>query len=128
MSKIVKVSIAVLLGSGMLVASSDQMKMEEAMMEAMWPRMKKKFLAEGEIFRSAKECFNSASTVKEANECGHKMDEMMGESSDPEDDFKEWNAKTKKEILGFIEQGLQNMECVKKANSMQDMKQCMPQE
>ena len=107
---------------------AQQKKMEESMMNAMWPQMKKKILDEAKALEFAKECFNDADTVKEANTCSHKMDEMNGESSDPEDDFTEWNAKTKKETMGFIDQGLKNMECAKKANSMQDMKQCMPQE
>lgn len=103
-------------------------KMEDAMLDAMWPRMKKKILAEAKALEIAKACFSDAGTLKEANTCSHKMDEMSGESSDPEDDLTEWNAKTKKETLGFIDQGLKSMECAKKANSMQDMQQCMPQE
>ncbi len=107
---------------------AQQKKMEESMMDAMWPRMKKKILDEAKALEIAKECLTDADTVKEANICSHKMDEMNGESSDPEDDFTEWNAKTKKETMGFLDEGLKSMECVKKANSMQDMKQCMPQE
>ena len=102
--------------------------MKSSMMDAMWPRMKKKILAESKALEFAKECFSDAGTLKEANICSHKMDEMSGEMSDPEDDLTEWNAKTKKETLGFIDQGLKSMECAKKANSMQDMQQCMPQE
>jgi len=107
---------------------AQQKTMEESMMNAMWPRMKKKILDEAKALEFAKECFSNADTVKEANTCSHKMDEMNGESSDPEDDFTEWNAKTKKETMGFIDQGLKSMECAKKANSMQDMQQCMPEE
>ncbi len=101
--------------------------MMNSMMEAMLPQMKKKFLAQEKMLSFGKECFHSASTVKEANDCSHKMDEMIGESSDPEDNFTEWNSQTKKETFGFIDQGLENMECVKKANSAQDIKQCMQQ-
>jgi len=107
---------------------AQQKTMEESMMNAMWPRMKKKILDEVKALEFAKECFSNADTVKKANTCSHKMDEMNGESSDPEDDFTEWNAKTKKKTMGFIDQGLKSMECAKKANSMQDMKQCMSQE
>ncbi len=107
---------------------AQEKKMEDAMMAAMWPRMKKKILDEAKALEFVKECFNDADTVKDANTCSHKMDEMNGERSDPEDDFTEWNAKTKKETLGFLDQSLERMECIKKANSMQDMQQCMPQE
>ncbi|MEA3244072.1 MAG: hypothetical protein U9Q19_11660, partial [Pseudomonadota bacterium] len=40
---------------------------EEAMMKAMWPRMKKQFLEEEKMYLAAKSCFDSANTVKEAN-------------------------------------------------------------
>ena len=53
------------------------------------------------------------------------MDEMNGEISDPEDELFKWDAQTKKEILGFIWQGLNSIKCVEKANNMQDMQQCM---
>ncbi len=52
---------------------------------------------------------------------------ISGESSDPEDKLTKWDDATKKETLGFIDMGLKSMACVKKANSMQDMRQCMPQ-
>ena len=107
---------------------AQQKKMEESMLDAMWPRMKKQILAEAKGLEFVKECFSDADTLKEANICSHKMDEMNGESSDPEGDFTEWNAKTKKETLGFLNQSLERMGCIKKANSMQDMQQCMPQE
>ncbi|MEA1953194.1 MAG: hypothetical protein U9O24_02245 [Campylobacterota bacterium] len=103
-------------------------QIEEAMMKAMWPRMKKQFLEEEKMYLAAKSCFDSANTVKEANNCSHEMDAINGISSDPEDDFKQWNEQTKKETLEFINQGLQNVSCIKKAQNMQAMKQCMPKE
>ncbi|BAF72960.1 hypothetical protein [Sulfurovum sp. NBC37-1] len=110
---------------GEKVTKAQEKAMGDAMMNAMFPRMKQKILAEGKALRFAKECLSDADTLKEAKICTHKMDEMTGESSDPEDELTEWNAKTKKETLGFIEEGLQNMKCVEKANNMQDMQQCM---
>jgi len=110
---------------GQRPTKAQEKDMEHSMMNAMFPRMKQKFLAQGKALHFGKECFNSADTLKEAKTCSHKMDEMTGEISDPEDELMKWNAQTKKEILGFIEQGLKSMKCVEKANSMQDMKQCM---
>lgn len=104
---------------------TQEKEMADSMMEAMLPRIKQKALAEGKALRFGKECFSNADILKEANECSHKMDAMAGEISDPEDDFREWNIKTKNETLKFIEQGLKGIVCVQKAQSMQDMKQCM---
>lgn len=107
-------------------AQEEQMK--DAMMASMLPRMKQEVLAEEKAMLYAKECLSKADTLKEANNCENKMDEISGESSDPDDKLTKWDDKTKKETLGFIDMGLQNMECIKKSNSMQDVKQCMPQE
>jgi len=98
--------------------------MGDAMMNAMWPQMKKRILAEGKALRFAKECLSSADTLKEAKVCEDKMGEMSEEMGDPEDRLTKWDAKTKKETLGFIEQGLENMKCVERANNMQDIQRC----
>ena len=95
------------------------------MMDAMWPRMKNKILAEGKMVRFSRECLGNANTLKEANVCNDKANAMSGE---PEDPFEEWSPASKKKMLGFMDQGIERMKCIEKANSMQDMQQCMPQE
>jgi len=110
---------------GQRPTKEEQKSMEASMINAMFPRMKHKFLAQRKALSFAKECFDSADALKEAKVCSHKMDEMSGEISDPEDELLKWDAQTKKETLGFIEHGLQSMKCVEKANNMQDMQQCM---
>lgn len=102
-------------------------KIENSMMNAMFPRMKREMLAESKALEFVKVCLEKADTLKEANACEEKMDTMSAEPSDPEDKLQKWDSKTKKETLGFINQALKNMECAKEANSMQEMRQCMPQ-
>ena len=51
------------------------------------------------------------------------MDE--GDDDEEDDDLKEWNDKTKKETLAQIDQALAGMACVKKAETMEQMKHCM---
>jgi hypothetical protein len=99
--------------------------MENAMMSALLPQMKQKMLKEEEILLAAKECFGKADTLKEAKICSHNMDEP---GDDEGDDLTDWSDKTKKETLGFIDQGLESMACVKKAETMDAIKQCMSQE
>lgn len=101
---------------------AQEKSMEDAMMASMLPRMKQKFLAEEKMMLFAKECFSDADTLKEANACNQKTNEM---SSEQEEDYTEWNEKTKKELLGFIDQGLAGVECIKKAETMDDAKKCM---
>ena len=54
-----------------------------------------------------------------------KSNQMSGEK---EEDFEEWNPKIKKEVLGYIDQGLVAVECMKKASSMSDIEKCAPTE
>ena len=100
--------------------------MKSSMMEAMLPRMKQEILSEEKMMRFGYECLGKADTLKEANECNNKTNAMSGEQEEP---FDEWNPETKKEILGFLDQYINEMvPCIKKAQSMQDAEQCMPQE
>ena len=100
-------------------------KMKEAMMVGMLPRIKQKILSQEKMMRFAQECLSEADTLKEANKCNHKTNTMSGIE---EEDFDEWNPKAKKEMLALLDQGFQVMECVKKAQSMDAVQQCMPQE
>ncbi len=99
--------------------------MEDALMASMMPRVKQQMLSQEKMLQFGKECLSKADTLKEANVCSRKMDEMSGEE---DEDFTEWNEKTKKEMLGFIDQGLAGVECVKKAETMDVIKQCMSEE
>jgi len=101
---------------------AQEKEIENAMMAAMLPQMKQKILEEEKWLQFAKECLSEADTLKEANACNHKMNEMSGEE---EEDLTEWNEETKKETLGFIDQGLAGVECVKGAETMEQMKGCM---
>ena len=99
--------------------------MEASMMNAMLPRMKKRMLSQGKALVFAKECLSDANTLKEAKKCEKRMDSMTGHTMSPEDKIKNWDSKTKKSMLKLIDQGLKSMDCVKKANNIQEMKQCM---
>jgi len=104
---------------------AQEKKMEEAMMVGMLPRIKEKILSQENTIIFAKECLSEADTLKEANECNHKTNGM---SDIEEEDFDEWNPKAKKEMLVLLDQGFQVMECVKKAQSMDAVQQCMSEE
>ena len=103
-------------------------QMEKGAESAVFTMIKKQILDSKKAVEFAKECYENAGSVEEANRCSHKMDEMMGENSDPGNDMKVWNDKTKKETLGYINQSLSRMGCIEKANSMKDMDRCMPKE
>lgn len=101
---------------------AQEKKMEEVMMAGMLPRIKQKFLSQEKSIRFGKECFSKADTLKEANECNHKANAMGGEQ---EEDFNTWNPQMKQEILGYIDESIQGLECIKRAQSMDAVKQCM---
>ena len=96
--------------------------MGDAMMASMLPRAKQQFMDQEKLMLFGKECLAKADTLKEANVCSRKMDEMSGIE---DEDFTEWNEKIKKEMLGEIDEGLASIECVKKAQTMDAIKQCM---
>jgi len=105
---------------------AQQEQMKESMMTAMFPRIKQKALADEDIMHVGYACLSKADTLKEANVCNDKINAMGGEGEEP---FDEWSPQTKKETLGFLNQYLNVMvPCIKKAQNMQDMKQCSPQE
>jgi len=110
---------------GQRPTKAQEKSMENAMMNAMLPRMKQKMLKSAKAVRFGKKCFSDADTLKEADICGYKMDEMIGEKGYAEDKLTKWDAKTKKELLKSLDQGIKSMECIKKANTMQEMQKCM---
>ncbi len=100
--------------------------MKNSMMEVMLPRIKQGILAEEETMRLEYECLDKADTLKEANACNDQMNKMSGETDEP---FDEWSPNMKKEILGEFDQYLNEMlPCIKKAQTMQAVQQCMPEE
>ena len=99
--------------------------MEAAMMNAMLPRAKKEILEQEKIILFAKECFESANSLKEARSCEDKLDKMQKSTTDPEERIKKWDSQSKKEMLKEIEQGLKGVECAKSAKSMQEINRCM---
>ena len=107
---------------GEVPSASQEKAMENAMMTSMLPMMKQNVLSEEKRMQSAKECFSEADTIKEAKTCSRNMDEGDDEE---DDDLKEWNDKTKKETLTQIDQALAGMACIKKAETMEQMKGCM---
>jgi len=106
-------------------SKAQEAEMKNAMMSAMLPEMKKRFLEDEKILIFGQECLSKADTLKEANICNQKANKM---SAEEEEDFDEWNPAVKQETLGYITQGLQAMECIKKAQSMNDVQKCMPEE
>jgi hypothetical protein len=110
---------------GEIPTQAQEKKMMDATMDAMWPRIKKKILAEGKIVRFSRECLGDADTLKEANICNDKANAMGGED---EGSFEVWSPASKKKMLGFMDQGIERLKCMEKANSMQEMQQCIPQE
>jgi hypothetical protein len=103
-------------------SKAQEKDMERAMMAALLPKMKQKILGEEKLLRDARECFSQADTLKEAKICSSKMDDEEEEESDG---LNVWNDKTKKETLGLIDRSLSGMECVKKAETMDQMQGCM---
>ena len=108
---------------GQRPTKAQEQDMEQAIMAVMLPRMKQKMLSEEKALRFGKECFSKADTLKEANECNHKAITLGWED---EEDFDNWNPQMKKQVLGFIEQGLEGVKCIKNAQTTQAAKQCMP--
>jgi len=108
---------------GEKITKSQEKKMEDAMMDALWPQIKKKILTEGKILRFSRECLGDANTLKEANICVDKANAMGGEH---EESFEEWSPASKKKMLGFMDQAIERLGCMEKANSMKEMQQCTP--
>ena len=103
---------------------AQQKAMQQAMMASMLPKIKEKALAEEKLLRVGYECMKDANTLEEANVCNDKVNAMGGEQ---EEAFKKWNPDMKKEILGFLENFLNvTAPCVKKAQSMRELKGCNP--
>jgi len=103
---------------------AQQKAMQESMMSAILPQIKKKTVDEEKILLVGYKCIKDAHTLKEANICNDKLNAMGGEEEEP---FTEWNPKIKKEVLGYLNNFLNVIApCIKKAQNMQDLKACNP--
>ena len=103
-----------------------QENLEESMMKAMLPRLKQEIMADEDLMRFGYKCLGKANTLKEANVCNDKTNAMSGETEEP---FDEWSSATKKEVLGFLDQYLNEiLPCVKNAETMKAAQKCMPTE
>lgn len=110
--------------AGTQPTKAQEKAMQNAMMNAMFPQMKKEILSQDKALHFAKECFSSADTLQDAKKCEKKLDDMMGQESEPENKIEKWDKKRKKEILSEIEDALKAISCAKEAKNMQDMQQC----
>jgi len=107
---------------GEMPSPAQEKEMERAMMEALLPQMKQKILGEEKMLREARECFSRADTLKEAKICSRRMDK---EAAEEDDGLNVWNDQARQETLGLIDRGLTGMECVKKAETVDQMQRCM---
>ncbi len=106
--------------------NADQQKnVMNAMSMAMLPEVKRKILHQERTVAFAKRCFGAASTLKAANQCVDKGNQMFPENR--EDHLTSWSAADKQKMLKEIDQFEAAIPCIKNAQSMQAIQQCMPQ-
>jgi hypothetical protein len=108
--------------AGITAGEKPTAKQEEMMMNAMLPMMKQQILSEEGNLRKARACIEEADTLKEAKMCAR---EMGGDDDSDADMPTVWNARTKKQTLDEIDEGLKMMSCVKKAQNIQEAQRCM---
>lgn len=103
--------------------AQQQIQMQNSMMNSMLPQMKQEILSEEKTMRLAKECLGDAGTLKEANICNSKLNEMSGEEEEP---FTSWNPEEKQQVMQEIDQYLNMvLPCVKRAQNAQAMQMCV---
>ncbi|CAA6825264.1 MAG: Unknown protein [uncultured Sulfurovum sp.] len=114
--------------------SPDQEKMmQKAMMNAMGGEGKMLAMMKKEIFEEssmeemvfAKECFGTANTLKEANKCVNKGNEMFGGD---EELLTSWSKQDKKEMLNDMKEFEKMMPCIQEAQTMDAFQRCMPED
>ncbi len=109
--------------------SADQQKsIQQAMQGIMFPVIKRKTLAQAEMMEFAKGCLGAAESLKEANKCAQEAAKKFPDADDGDIGFDSWNAAMKKEVMSEIKQFLQSAPCIKKADNMQQLDKCMPEE
>lgn len=107
--------------------------MKKVMMNAMGgkdkmlARVKREILedANSEKMAFSKACFGSANTRKEANACVDKGNKMF---NDDEEHMQSWTAEDKKEMMQDMKNFERAIPCIEAAQTMNAMRQCMPQE
>jgi len=110
--------------AGVKEGATPTKEQEQSVENALLMKIKKKSAEEKRIWIFAKECFEDADTLQEAQSCEDKANKMIGRATDPNDRINTWDKKTKKEILNDLEASLKEAECIQKAKSMQDMDKC----
>jgi len=104
--------------------------MQKAMMKAMGGeqtilnKMKKEMLDDSQELEFAKSCFGDADTLKEANACVDKGNKVF---HDDEEHMTSWTKEEKHTMLSEIATFEKSIPCIKAAQSMQAMRQCLPQ-
>ena len=135
----VAAGMAALAQTGYDVRSSKKMTpeqeqvMQKAMMGAMGgeakvlEEMKKDILkdANSVAMQFAKECFGNADTLNEVNAC---VDEGNAKFHEDAEHYTSWTPSEKKELLEELKQFEISIPCIKAAQTMQAMRQCMPEE
>ena len=102
--------------------------MQKAMMNAMGgeksmlAQAKQEILKDAKLIPMARECFENANSVDEANACERKVD-----SEDPEH-HNQWNDTIKTNMLKEMKMFEDALPCLKKAESFKAFELCMPEE
>ena len=109
---------------GTPMSAAQQKNVMNAMSMAMLPEIKQKILHQERTVAFAKRCFSAANTLKAANQCVDKGNQMFPQ--DREDHLTSWSAADKQKMLKEINQFEAAIPCIKRAQSMQAIQQCMP--
>lgn len=102
--------------------SMEQMEaMQDSMRSSALPMAKQQILSEEPMFRKGRKCLEDADTLKEAKACEEKFG-----GGDEDEPLTDWSAETQQSTLKEIDQYLNVIvPCVKKAQSMDGLEQCM---
>ena len=110
------------------LTSEQEQMMQKAMMNAMGgeksmlAQTKQEILEDAKLIPIARECFENANSVEEANACERKVD-----SEDPEQ-HNQWNDTIKTNMLKEMKMFEDALPCLKKAESFKALELCMPRE
>jgi len=111
---------------GKEMTQSQEKAFENAMMQAMLPQMKQQILQQEGVLREAYACFRDADTKKEAKACS---DKIAVETGEPTEDVGDWTPEAKREMLESLDTYLKRiLPCIKKAQTMDALQQCTPEE
>ncbi len=119
------------MSSGKEMAPEQVQIMQKAMMNAMGgegkmvAKMKREILDGTKSLEFAQECFGDADTLKEANTCVDKGNQMFNED---EEHLRSWTKADKNEMLKEMKEFKKSIPCFEDAQTMQAIQQCMPRE